>query len=139
MQEHYRLRRGTRSLEYFLLVGEGVTQNHRRGREVAEYEFVALLGDRRGGGDIDDEGNSFLLRDLRDRAALSGIERTHQELRAIRDQFLGARARDIDIGLGVGVHELQFGQADIFQNRPTQFDTAAAVLADTRVVPRTRR
>ena len=39
----------------------------RRGREIAEHELVALLGDRRGGRDVDDEGNAPLFGDLRDR------------------------------------------------------------------------
>ena len=34
-------------LEHFLLVGESVAEDHRRGREIAEHELVALLGDRR--------------------------------------------------------------------------------------------
>ena len=112
------LRRGARGLEDLLLVGEGVVQDHRRGREIAEHELVALLGDRRGGRDVDDVGDALLLGDLRDRGALAGVERADQELRAVRDQLLGARARDLDVGLGVGIHDLQVGQAEILQDRP---------------------
>ena len=117
-------------LEDFLLVGEGVVQDHRRGREVAEHELVALLGDRRGGRDVDDERDALLLGDLRDRGALAGVERADQKLRAIGDQLLGARARHLDVGLGVGVHDLQVGQADVLQDRTGQFDAAEAVLSD---------
>ena len=116
--------------EDFLLVGEGVAEDHPRGREVAEHELVALLGDRRSGGDIDDEGNALLLGDLGDRAALAGIEGAHQKLRAVGDQLLGARARDLDVGLGVGVHDLEFGQADALEDRVRELDAAEAVLAD---------
>ena len=109
VHEHDGLRRGARGLEDLLLVGEGIVQDHRRGREIAEHELVALLGDRRGGRDVDDVGNALLLGDLRDRGALAGVEGADQELRAVRDQLLGARARDLDVGLGVGVHDLQLG------------------------------
>ena len=94
-------------LEDLLLVGEGVAEDHRRGREIAEHELVALLGDRRRGRDVDDERNALLLGDLRDRGGLAGIEGADQELRAVVDQLLGARARDLDVGLGVGVHDLR--------------------------------
>ena len=116
--------------EDFLLVGEGVAENHPRGREVAEHELVALLGDRRGGGDVDDVGNALLLGDLRDGAALTGIERADQKLRAVGDQLLGARARDLDVGFGVGVHDLELGQADALEDRVRQLDAAEAVLTD---------
>ena len=116
--------------EDFLLVGEGVAQDHRRGREVAEHELVALLGDRRRGGDVDDEGNALLLGDLRDRGALAGVEGADQKLRAVGDQLLGARARDLDVGLGVGVHDLQVGQAEVLEDRTGELDAAVAVLAD---------
>ena len=56
--------------------------------------------------------NALLLGDLRDRGGLAGIEGADQELRAVVDQLLGARARDLDIGLGVGVHDRELGQAE---------------------------
>ena len=54
-------------------------EDHRRGREVAEHELVALLGDRRRRGDIDDERNALLLGDLGDRGALAGVEGAEQK------------------------------------------------------------
>ncbi len=118
-------------VEHFLLIGEGVAQDHRRGREVAEHELVALLGDRRGGGDVDDEGNALLLGHLRDRGALAGIEGADQELRAVADQLLGARARDFDVGLGVGIHDLQArGRPRSLRMPAGDVDAALAVLAD---------
>ena len=87
-----------------------------------------MIGGR--GRDVDDVGNALLLGDLRDRGALAGVEGADQQLRAVGDQLLGARARDLDVGLGVGIHDLQVGQADILQDRPGQLDAAEAVLAD---------
>ena len=84
--------------EDLLLVDEGVAQDHAGGREVAEHELVALLGDRRGGGDVDDEGDALLLGDLGDGRALAGVEGADQQLRALADQLLGARAGDLDVG-----------------------------------------
>ncbi len=81
--------------KHFLLIDEGVAQDHARGGKIAEHEFVALLGDRRRGGDIDDERHALLLGDLRDRQRLAGIEGADQELRAVADQLLGARARAV--------------------------------------------
>ena len=80
-------------------------QDHRRGREVAEHELVALLGDRRRGGDIDDERDALLLGHLGDRRALAGVEGADQQLRALADQPLGAGAGDLDVDLGVAVHD----------------------------------
>ena len=92
--------------EDLLLVGEGVAQDHPRGREVAEHELVALLGDRRRGGDVDDEGDTFCSATWAIAAAGAGVESADQQLGAVGDQLLGARARHLDIGLGVGVHQL---------------------------------
>ncbi len=50
-----------------------------------------------------------------------------------RDQLLGARARDLDVGLGVGAHDFEFGQADALEDRVRQLDAAEAVLADPRL------
>ncbi len=139
MHEHDRRRRLAGGLEDFLLVLERVAEDHRRGREVAEHEFIALLRDRRGSRDIDDEGNALLLGDLRDRGALAAIERAHQQLRAVGDQLLGARAGHLDIGLGVGVHELKLAEPDVLEDRIGQLDAAETVLADAGLRARARQ
>ena len=51
--------------------------------------------------------NALLLGDLRDRGGLAGIEGADQKLRAVADQLLGAGAGDVDVGLGVAVHDLE--------------------------------
>ena len=115
VHEHGRLRRRADRGEDLLLIDEGVAQDHRRGREIAEHELVALLGDRRGGGDVDDEGDALLLGDLGDGGALAGIEGADQQLRALADQLFGARAGDLDVGFGVGIHDLQRRQAEVLE------------------------
>ena len=130
MHEHHRLRGDAGGLEHLLLVGEGVAEDHRRGREIAEHELVALLGDRRRRRDIDDERDALLLGHLGDRGALAGIEGADQELRAVVDQLLGARARHLDVGLGVGVHDREIGQAEVLEDRRRDVDAALAVLPD---------
>ena len=60
----------------------------------------------------------------------AGIEGADQELRALADQLLGARARDIDVGFGVGVHDLQRRQAEVLEDARRDIDAALAVLAD---------
>ena len=46
------------------------------------------------------------------------------------DQLLGTRARHLDVGLGVGVHELQAGQTELLQDARRDVDAALAVLPD---------
>ena len=116
--------------EDFLLVGEGVAQDHPGRREIPEYELVALLGDRRRRGDIDDERNAFLLGDLGDGGGLAGIEGADQELRAFADQLLGAGARGVDVRFGVGVHDREVGQTQRLQDRRSDVDAALAILPD---------
>ncbi len=125
------LRRGADLGEDFLLVDEGVAQDHAGGREIAEHELVALLGDRRGGGDVDDEGDALLLGDLGDGGALPGVEGADQQLRALADQLLGARAGDLDVGFGVGVHDLERRQTEVLEEAGGDIDAALAILADT--------
>ena len=139
MHEHDRLGRLAGDLEHFLLVGEGVAEDHRRGREIAEHELVALLGDRRGGGDVDDERDALLLGHLGNRRGLAGIEGADQELGAVVDQLLGAGARDLHVGLGVGVHDRELGQAELLEDRRRDLDAALAVLADARLRARARQ
>ena len=139
VHEHHRLRRRAGGLEDLLLVGEGVAEDHRRGREVAEHELVALLGDRRGGGDVDDEGDALLLGHLGDRRGLAGVEGADQQLRALADQPLGARARDLDVGFGVAVHDGEVRQAQVLEDAGGDLDAALAVLADAGLHARARQ
>src|SRR5262249_5579489 len=84
-------------------------------------------------GNVDDERNALLLGDLRDGGALTGIESTDEKLRAIVDQFFRARARDLHVGLGVGVHDRQFRHADLLEDGGRELDAALAVLTDARL------
>ena len=70
---------------------------------------------------------------------LAGIEGADQELRAVVDQFLGARARDLDVGLGVGIHDRELGQAEVLEDRRRDLDAALAVLADAGLRARARQ
>ena len=139
MQEHHRLRRRAGSLEDLLLVGEGIGEDHPRRREVAEHELVALLGDRRGGSDIDDVGDALLLGHLGDRRALAGVEGAHQQLRALADQPLGARAGHLDVGLRVGIHDGEIRQPQALEDARGDVDPALAVLADAGLHARARQ
>jgi hypothetical protein len=100
-----RLRRATDDLEKFELISERAAKQHLRRGEIPEDEFVALLGNFRRSSDIDDERYAFLFRNLGNGSGLARIECTNEDLRAITDELLGALARNIDIGLGVGVDD----------------------------------
>src|SRR5262245_11761345 len=139
MHEYHRLRCLAGSLEYFLLIGHGIGTDHRRGREIAEHELVALLGDRRSGGDVDDERDSLLLGDLRDRRSLPGIEGSDQQLRALVDQLLGPRPRDLHVGLGGGLHDRELWQAEGLENAGRNLHTTVAVLPDAGLSARERQ
>ena len=106
VHEHGRLRRGLRFGEDVLEQNQAVPADLGRGREVAEHELVALLGDLRRGGDVDDVRNAMLLRHLRDRGGMPRIERADEHVRALADEALGTATRGVDVGLGVGVHDL---------------------------------
>ena len=107
-----------------------VREDHRCGREVAEHELVALLGDLRRGRDIDHERDALLLGDLGDGAGLAGVERADQQLCALVDQPLGPRARDIDVRLRVGIHDRELRQTEALEDRRRQLHGALAVLSD---------
>ena len=82
-----------------------------RGREVAERELVALLGDLRCGRDVDDERHTLrcsatcAITEVR-----AGIERADQQLRAVVDQLLGPCPREVGVGFEVDVHQLDVGR-----------------------------
>jgi hypothetical protein len=139
VHEDAALRRRAGAREHLELVGERVAEDHRRGREVAEHELVALLGDRRRGGDVDDERDAALLGDLGDRRGLAGVERADEELRAFADQALRARAGDVDVRLGIAVHEVERRQAEILQHARCDLNAAVAVLADAGLHARARQ
>src|SRR5262245_26607584 len=50
----------------------------------------------------------------------------------IIDELLGALARDIDAGLGVGVDDCQFRQAQRFEDARCDIDATLTVLTDAR-------
>ena len=84
-------------------------------------------------------GNAALLGDLRDRGRLTGIERADQKLGAFVDQLLGLRASDLNVGLGVAVHDLQRWQARILEQAGSDVDAALAILTDAGLEARTRQ
>jgi hypothetical protein len=127
-----RLRRATDDLEKFELISERAAKQHLRRGEIPEDEFVALLGNFRRSSDIDDERYAFLFRNLGNGSGLARIECTNEDLRAITDELLGALARNIDIGLGVGVDDCQFGQAQRFEDARCDIDATLTVLTDAR-------
>ena len=85
---------------------EAVAHKLRTRWKVAEDELVALLGDLRGGGDIDHEWHATLLRNLSNRGGGPRVERPYQNLRAVVDELLRARARRVNVRLGIGMQEL---------------------------------
>jgi hypothetical protein len=54
-----------------------------------------------------------LLGHLGDRRGLARIEGADEQLRALADQALGARARSLDVGFGIPVHDGERRQADV--------------------------
>jgi len=69
--------------------------------------LVALLGQLRRGGDVDDQRHATLLRHLGDGDGLARIEGANQDMRAGIQGLLGLGARDVRLGFGVVVHHLQ--------------------------------
>jgi hypothetical protein len=55
------------------------------------------------------------------------------------DQPLGARARDVDVGLGVGVHDVERRQPEIGEHLDAHLDATVAVLADAGLHARARQ
>ena len=130
MHEYRGARCGLGCLEE--IVGEGQTIFHQfRGNgKIPKYKFIALLGDLRRGGDVDDEGDAALFGDLRDRRRSAGVERADETMRAFLDQPLGARARGIDVGLRVGVHQLDLDAERVSQHCRRQIGALLTRLAD---------
>ncbi len=83
--------------------------------------------------------DAALLGDLGDGGGLAGVERADEELRALGDQALGARARDVDVRLGIAVHDVEAGQAELGQHLGRDLDAAMAILADARLHARARQ
>src|SRR5262249_56987507 len=81
-------------------------------------------------------GNGVLLGDLGDRRALAGIEGADQQLRTVVDQFLSPRPRHLHVGLGIGVHDRELGQAELLEDRWRELDPALAILPDTGLCSR---
>jgi hypothetical protein len=139
VHERHRLRRRPARREHLLLVAEGIAEDHRRGREVAEHELVALLGDGRGGGDVDHQGDALLLGHLGDRRRLPGVEGADEQLCALADQPLGAGTRHIRTGFGVAVHDGEVRQPEVLEDAGGDLDAALAVLSDARLHARARQ
>src|SRR5260370_20019064 len=111
MHENNGLGRTADDPEKLELMFEGVAKDHWRSEKIAKYELVTLLGNVGRCRNIDNERDALLLGDLRNRGGLTGIERADQKLRTIIDEFLGALARDVHIGFGIGIHHRELRQA----------------------------
>src|SRR5581483_6270843 len=130
VQEYRRFRRVAADFKQFLLDGKSIAKNHRRGRKIPEYELLAFIGEWRSSGDIDDEWDAFLLGNLGDCRALARVECADEQLRAVADQLFRPRARDLDLGLGVGIDDVQRRHPEFLQDAVGDIDAALAILAD---------
>src|SRR5262245_18336516 len=139
MHKHDGLRSLTGRHEDRLLIAKGVTEDHSRRGEIAEYEFVALLGDGWCGRDIDDEGNSLLLGHLGNGGGLTRVEGANQQLRTFPDQAIGARACRLDVGFGMPVNDGKARQADVLQDARGDLDAALAILTNACLHTRPRQ
>src|SRR5262249_43006444 len=130
VQEDDGLRRLAGGLEDRLLIGKGVAENHPRRWEVAKHKFVALLGDGWRRGDVDYEGDALLLGHLGNRRGLARVEGADEQLRALANQALGPRARGVDVGFGIPVHDAERRQTAILKDTRGDLDPALTVLTN---------
>ena len=111
-----------------------------RGREIAEHELVALLGDRRRSGDIDDERNALLLGHLRDGGASDRSRRRRPEAARPRRSAFSARARATSTLDSVSAFMIcSGGRPQVLENAGGDIDAALAVLADAGLEARARQ
>jgi hypothetical protein len=136
---HGGARHGVRRLEELADQVQAVPHDVDRRLEIAEYIFVALLGDLRRGRDVDHEGNPALLGDLRDRRGGARVEGADQHIGAFLDQALGARARRVDVRLEVGVHQLDVDAQHLLDHAGREVGALLARLADEAEVARARQ
>ena len=139
VHEHRGARHGVGRLEQVADQRQAVAHDVVRGLEVAEHELVALLGDLRRGGDVDHERHAALLGDLGDRGGGAGVERADQHVGAFLDQPLGAGARGVDVGLEVGVHQLDVDAEHLLDHARREVGALLAGLADEAEVARARQ
>ena len=139
VHEHRGARHGVGGLEQLADQRQAVAHDVGRGLEVAEYELVALLGDLRRGRDVDHERHAALLGDLGDRGGGAGVERADQHVGAFLDQALGAGARGVDVGLEVGVHQLDVDAEHLLDHARREVGALLARLADEAEVARARQ
>ena len=129
VHEHRGARHRVRRLEQLADQVEAVAHDVARGLEVAEHVPIALLGDLRRGV-VDHERHAALLGHLRDRRGGAGVERADQHVGALLDQALGAGARGVDVGLGVGVHQLDVDAEHLLDHAGGEVGALLARLAD---------
>ena len=114
--------------------GQRAGDEHRRRREVAHDELVALLGDLRRGCDVDHKRHAALLADLRDGDGLAGIEGADQDMASRVDRLLGLGAGDVRLGLGIVVHNVELHrQLHVGEHVVRHIGAALAGLADLRL------
>ena len=139
VHEHRGARHGAGGAEQVADQREPVAGEIDRGGEVAEHELVALLGDLRGGGDIDHERHAALFRHLRDRRGRARIERADQHVGAFLDQALRTCACRVDVGFGIGVHQLDVDAEHRLQHAGCEIRPFLAGLADEPLHARARQ
>ena len=111
-----------------------------RGLEVAEHELVALLGDLRRGGDVDDvAARRAARRPARSPRSAPESNAPTSTLRALLDQALGAGARGVDVGLVVGVHDLDVDAEHLLDHAGREVGALLARLADEALDARARQ
>jgi hypothetical protein len=130
VHEHDRLRRRTGCGEDFLLRRERIAEDHRRSRKIPEHELVALLGNRRRRGDIDDQRDTLLLGSLGDGGGLPGIESADQKLRTVPNQLFRPSTRGLDVRFGIGVRNREIGHTQRLQDRRRDVDAQLTTLTD---------
>ena len=128
------------ALKISLCSAKRAGDQHRRRREVADDELVALLGDLRRRGDVHDQGHAVLLGDLGDGDGLARVEGADQDVGAGVDRLLGLGAGDVGLGLGVVVHHLEAHRhLHVGENVVGHVGAAPAGLADLRLQARGRQ
>jgi len=138
VHQHRRLRRRPRRREHIVHRLEATGDQHAACREVADDELVALLGDLRVGGDVDDERDALLLGDLGNRRGGARIEAADEHVGAFADQLLGLGTADIRIGFRVGGHQFDL-VPHVREDGQREIGAALARLADEREVARPRQ
>jgi len=125
--------------EQILHQRQAVAHQGQAGREVAEDRLVALLGQLRGGGDVDDHRHAMLLANLQRRRGLAAVEGADDHRGTVLDQLLGARAGNVRARFGIGRQQLDPDAHAVADDRRRDLGTALAGLPGLGQQPRARQ